>query len=116
MRAILLVFIIALLAIVGAIATGLLNINQTRGARAPDLATTQNGVVAKGGQAPAFDVETGSVKIGTQDARVKLPSVQVQRPGNQAAPAPGTQPGTTPPAPPTPLPENDTRPRAVNSM
>ena len=25
----------------------------------------RNGVTAKGGQAPAFDVETGSVKVGT---------------------------------------------------
>jgi uncharacterized protein involved in outer membrane biogenesis len=86
MRAILLILIVVVLAIIAAVATGLLNINQIRGARAPEVSATRNGVVAKGGQAPAFDVETGSVKIGTKDATVRVPSVEVQRPQNQAAP------------------------------
>jgi hypothetical protein len=86
MRAVLLILILAVLAIIVAVATGFLNINQIRGARAPEVSATRNGVVAKGGQAPAFDVETGSVKIGTKDATVKVPSVEVQRPQNQAAP------------------------------
>jgi len=68
MRAILLILIIAVLAIIVAIATGFLNINQIRGARTPEISTTSNGVVAKGGQAPAFDVETGSVKVGSKEA------------------------------------------------
>jgi hypothetical protein len=37
-------------------------------------------VVAKGGQAPAFDVQTGSVVVGSRDATVKVPQLQVQRP------------------------------------
>jgi hypothetical protein len=86
MRAILLILIVVVLAIIAAVATGLLNISQIRGARAPEVSATRNGVVAKGGQTPAFDVETGSVKIGTKDATVKVPSVEVQRPQNQAAP------------------------------
>jgi uncharacterized protein involved in outer membrane biogenesis len=85
MRAILLILILAVLAIIIAIATGFLNISQIRGARTPQVSATSNGVVAKGGQTPAFDVETGSVKIGTKDATVKVPSVEVQRPQNQAA-------------------------------
>ena len=86
MRAVILVLIIAVVAIVAAIATGFLNINQIRGAKAPEVTATRNGVTAKGGQAPAFDVETGSVKVGSKDATVKVPTVEVQRAGqNQGA-------------------------------
>jgi hypothetical protein len=43
-------------------------------------------VTAKGGQAPAFDVETGSVKVGTKQTTVKVPAVVVEKPArNQAA-------------------------------
>ena len=84
MRAVLLVLIIAIVAIIIAVATGLLNISQIRGS-APEVSATSNGVVAKGGEAPAFDVETGSVKVGTKDATVKMPTLEVQRPGNEAA-------------------------------
>jgi hypothetical protein len=88
MRAVILVLIVAVLAIVAAIATGFLNINQIRGAKAPEMTATRNGVIAKGGQAPAFDVETGSVKVGSKEATVKLPTVEVQRADrNQAAAA-----------------------------
>lgn len=85
MRAVISILVIAIVAIIGAIATGFLDINQIRGARAPQISATQNGVVAKGGQTPAFNVETGSVKVGAQDARVKIPSLQVQRPAEPAA-------------------------------
>ena len=85
MRAVISVLVIALVAIIAAIATGFLDINQIRGAQSPQISTTQNGVVAKGGQTPAFDVETGSVKVGTQDTQVKIPSLQVQRPPEPAA-------------------------------
>jgi hypothetical protein len=85
MRAVLLILIVAVLAIIAAVATGFLNINQIRGARTPEISTTSNGVVAKGGQTPAFDVETGSVKVGSKETTVRVPSLQVQRPGNQSA-------------------------------
>lgn len=85
MRAVLLVLIIAVVAIIIAVATGFLDINQIRGAQAPALSASSNGVVAKGGQAPAFDVETGSVKVGSKDATVKVPTLEVQPPQNQAA-------------------------------
>jgi len=77
-RAILFVLILAVLVIIAAIATGFVNINQTRPARAPDVSATGNGVSAKGGQAPAFDVETGSVKVGTENKSVKLPTIKVE--------------------------------------
>jgi hypothetical protein len=84
MRSVLLVLMVAVLAIIVAVATGFLDINQIRGARAPQISTTDNGVVAKGGQAPAFDVETGSVKVGSGETTVKVPTLQVQPPQNQA--------------------------------
>jgi hypothetical protein len=87
MRAVILVLVIAIVGLIGAIATGFVNISQIRGAKAPEVAATHNGITARGGQAPAFDVETGSVKVGTKDAQVKVPVLQVQPPQNQAAPA-----------------------------
>lgn len=89
MRTVLLVLIIAIIVVLIAVVTGFLDINQIRGARAPQVSATSNGIVAKGGQAPAFDVETGSVKVGSKDATVKVPTLEVQKPSgadqNQAA-------------------------------
>ena len=88
MRAVIFVIIIAILVLIAAIATGFLDINQIRGAKAPQLSTTGNGVTARGGQTPAFEVETGSVKVGTQQKTVNVPRLEVQKPDqNQAAPA-----------------------------
>jgi hypothetical protein len=87
MRAVLFVLIIVILAIIAAVATGFVNINQIRGAKAPEVTATHNGVTAKGGQTPAFDVETGSVKVGTANATVKVPALVVERPGQKAAAA-----------------------------
>jgi hypothetical protein len=87
MRAVLFVLIIVILAIIAAVATGFVNINQIRGAKAPQVTATHNGVTAKGGQTPAFDVETGSVKVGTTNATVKVPALVVERPGQKAAAA-----------------------------
>ena len=85
MRAVLFILIIAILVIIAGIASGLVNIDQIRGAKAPDIAATSNGVTAKGGQAPAFDVETGSVKLGTKPRVVNVPTLEVQKPrGNEA--------------------------------
>ena len=88
MRAVLLVLILAVVVIIGAIATGFLDISQVRGARAPDIDVSRNGVTATGGQAPSFDVETGSVGVGTRDAAIQVPELQVNPPANQAAPVP----------------------------
>jgi hypothetical protein len=86
MRTVIIVLIIAIVVLIGGITSGFINVSQIRGAKAPQISTTRNGVTAKGGQAPAFDVETGSVKVGTKDTTVKVPAVEVQRPGtNQAA-------------------------------
>ena len=84
MRAILLVLIVVVLALIAGIATGFLNINQIRGAQAPEVSATANGISAKGGQTPKFDVETGSVEVGTRNATVKVPAVEVKPPVNKA--------------------------------
>ena len=89
MRAVIVILIILVILALIAVWTGFVDINQIRGAKAPQISATHNGITAKGGQAPAFDVETGSVKVGTQQTTVKVPSLQVQPPQNQAAPATG---------------------------
>lgn len=89
MRAAILILIVAVVALIVAIQAGLLDITQTRGAQAPEISADGNGVTATGGQAPAFDVETGKVAIGSKDRNVtvKVPTVEVSRPAeaNQAA-------------------------------
>ena len=79
MRAVIFVIILAIVVLIAGIATGFLDINQIRGARAPQVSTTGNGVTARGGQTPAFQVETGSVKVGTQQKTVNVPRLEVQR-------------------------------------
>ena len=98
MRAILLIVILAVVALIAAVASGFLNINQVRGAKAPAVATTDNGVKASGGQTPAFDVETGSVSVGTTNATVRVPVVKVQPAPDGRQPAAG-QPSAPPPPP-----------------
>lgn len=85
MRAIIFIFIIAVLVLIGAIATGFLNISQVRSGQAPQLQATHNGVAARGGQAPAFKVQTGSLSVGSSQASVKVPKLEVQKPGQQQA-------------------------------
>ena len=85
MRAIIFILILAVIALLIAVATGFLNISQTREARAPQLSTDGKSVSARGGQTPAFDVETGSVSVGTNQKKVAVPSLEVNPPdgGNQ---------------------------------
>lgn len=88
MRALLLILIVVVVAGLVAFGTGFLKLSQTQPAKAPEVSATRNGVTAKGGQAPAFDVETGSVKVGTKETTVKVPALVVEKPGqNQAEPA-----------------------------
>lgn len=87
MRTVIFVLIVAVLIIIGGVATGFLNVNQIRSAQAPEVTTSRNGVTAKGGQAPAFDVETGSVKVGTKETTVTVPTVAVEKPSRNHAAA-----------------------------
>jgi len=86
MRALIVILIVVVVAILVLVGTGFLSVNQTREAKAPQISATRNGVSAKGGQAPAFDVETGSVKVGAKETSVKVPALVVEKAGrNQAA-------------------------------
>ena len=101
MRAILLILILAVVAIIAAVATGMIDISQTREAKAPQISATTNGITASGGQSPAFEIETGSVQVGSgatnvttptvriegKQTQVQTPKVTVNRPGAQAQPA-----------------------------
>lgn len=90
MRAFLLVLIIVVVALIVAVATGFLDITQTRSAQAPQIGATGNGIVAKGGQSPAFDVETGTVAVGTETRNVAVPTVKVVPPNAQSNTATNT--------------------------
>jgi hypothetical protein len=84
MRAVLIVLIIAIAAVLIGLATGFFHIGTHR-ARAQASATGNH--VTKTGQ--AFDVETGSVKVGTRQASVKVPVLEVE-PANGATNDTGT--------------------------
>lgn len=87
MRAVILVLILAVVALIIAITSGFLDIRQTRSAEVPQMSANGAGVTATGGQAPAFDVETGKVAVGSSDRNVtvKVPTLEVQAPqANQA--------------------------------
>jgi hypothetical protein len=79
MRTVLLILIIAVVALIGAFATGYIGVDQTRSAKAPSLEATDGKIRATGGQSPAFEVQTGSVEVGTREANVAVPKVEVKR-------------------------------------
>jgi phage baseplate assembly protein gpV len=79
MRAVLLILILAVVALIAAIQTGLISITQTRSATAPTVEAGDGAIRTQAGQAPRFEVETGSVGVGTREANVAVPQVQVKR-------------------------------------
>ena len=79
MRAILLILIVAVVALIAGFATGYIDISQTREAQAPKIETGDGAIRATGGQSPAFEVQTGSVEVGTQEANVAVPKIEVKR-------------------------------------
>jgi hypothetical protein len=85
MRAIILILIVIVVVIIIALATGFLNVNRTREAQLPQVSASHNGLTAKGGQPPAFDVETGTDKVGSKQSTVTVPTVEVQKPGQTQA-------------------------------
>ena len=58
--------------VVAAFAFGLIDIDQTREAKVPDVK-----VEATGGQAPAFDVNTADVDVSTKQESIEVPTVDV---------------------------------------
>lgn len=79
MRAILLILILVVVALIAAFATGFVDISQSREARAPKIEAADGAIRAQGGQSPAFEVQTGSVEVGTREANVAVPKIEVQR-------------------------------------
>lgn len=69
MRAMFVAAILVIL-VIAAFAFGLVNINQTKDAKLPEVAV-------KGGQAPAFDVDTAKVDVGSRNTSVEVPKVDV---------------------------------------
>lgn len=83
MRALIFILILVVASAIVAIATGFLDITQTRGARVPQV-SAEDGVTARGGQTPAFDIETGSVSVGRTRTNVVVPKVTVNPPDRQS--------------------------------
>jgi hypothetical protein len=109
MRGLILILILLVVAAIAAIATGFINIDQTRGAQVPQVSVTGEGVVAKGGQAPKFDVETGDVKVVPPQIQV-TPREDGQQGAPQAQPQPQpAQPQPQQPAQPTPATTDSTQ-------
>ena len=102
MRAIFLILIVAVVALIVAVQTGLVDISQTRGARAPTVSANENGVTTTAGQTPEFDVQTGSVGVGSREANVALPTLKIEQrdrnvsvPVLEVRPPAGNQPAET---------------------
>ena len=105
MRAFFFVLIVAVVALIVLIQTGLVGVSQTQPARLPSVAAQDGKIVARGGTAPAFDVQTGSVGVGSRDAAVPLPKVTVgTQPGSVRVPAIEVRGANSQPAPPPPTP------------
>src|SRR3990170_4258853 len=87
MRAPILILILVVVALIIAIQTGFLDITQTRSAEVPQVSTNGASVTAEGGQTPAFDVETGSVAVGSnpRNVTVQVPTVEVRPPAVRRA-------------------------------
>jgi uncharacterized membrane protein (Fun14 family) len=73
-RAVLIILAIAALVLVVLLATGIIDINQTREAKLPDV-----NVSAEGGQTPAFDVNAKEVVVGTTPTNVTVPTVETKQ-------------------------------------
>lgn len=94
MRAILLILILVVVLAIGAFATGLLNLNPVQEARAPTVAAEDGKLKVRGGQPPKLEVEAGKIAIGTGQATVAVPRLEVRPAGGaqqqqQQAPAAG---------------------------
>lgn len=79
MRAIFILLILAVVALIGAIQLGLISITQTQPASAPTVTADNGAIRAEAGQAPEFKVETGKIELGTREANVAVPKVEVTK-------------------------------------
>lgn len=68
----LIAIIVIVALVVAAFAFGLIDIDQTKETKLPDV-----NVETSGGQAPAFDVDTADVSVGSEKTTVDVPTVDV---------------------------------------
>jgi hypothetical protein len=66
----LIIAVVAVLAIIAAFAFGLIDIDQTKEAKLPEIK-------AEGGALPKFDADVADVDVGTKNTTVELPKVEV---------------------------------------
>jgi hypothetical protein len=105
MRAVFLILIVVVVALIAAVLTGMVKLPMTQPAVAPSVTVENGKVITRPGQTPAFDVQTGSIGVGTgktvavpkveiqpSDTRIAVPSVELRRPGTAPAPAPAPAP------------------------
>ena len=95
MRTLLALLILVVVGLIAVVASGVVDIHQTRPAELPEVSVTDEGVSAKGGRQPTFDVETGSVAVGTETRAVTVPTLEVE-----SAPEPTTDSPTASPTAP----------------
>jgi predicted S18 family serine protease len=74
MRAILVLLIVIVLVAIAGISLGYINVSQTKTASLPSIKV-------EGGSAPAFDVKTANISVGSEKHVVETPTVNVQKPG-----------------------------------
>ena len=108
MRAILLILIVAVVALIVAVQTGFVHLQQTQPAVAPGIAAENGKIITRPGQAPRFEVQTGSVGVGKGTVNVGVPAIEIKRQGtavgvpNVVVNRPGTPAPAAPPAPAVP--------------
>lgn len=87
MRAIISILILVIIIGIALVATGYVRISNMRG-QPPALTATRNSVTVGGGKAAGFDVQAGSVEVGTENKTVTVPtSVRIEKPMGNEAPA-----------------------------
>ena len=84
MRAVILVIIVAVVAILVAFGTGIVGIGQGGAGPRAIYGAGVRGVEAKTGNRPGFDVETGSVKIGRAEPAMPVPKVSIEQAGSNS--------------------------------
>ena len=69
LRTLLILILLAILVAIALVATGYINVNQTRQARSPTI---------DAGQTPTFDVNVQPLEVGTVTKNVQVPVVEMQ--------------------------------------
>lgn len=75
MRTLLALLGLVVIVVVVLMAFGFINLDQTRQGQLPSVSV-------QGGQAPAFRADVGSVDVGTENKTVQVPTVAVNKPGD----------------------------------